>query len=199
VVLAFAAAQVGYLPRTMLSRLVMWAVHAALLSTALEWAAADEPGQPLRALGLAVRPSAAAVAAALGIGGGLAIHLLLTASRTLGYPIVLAPSRMVAGLAYDVAINVPGAEAFLRGALFNRAQRRWSFATALVVSVLASVVRYLLDPALPKIPEVLLGALLYVALIAVANGWLVWWCGSLVPPLLVSLVFFTVYRLLRME
>jgi len=197
--LAGAAAQSGHLPDATLSRIAIWALHAALISTALGWAAADDPARPLRALGLGVRPSRAAVAAAVGIGGGLAVHLLVTASRTLGYPVVLDdPSRVLAALVYDVALNVPGAEAFFRGALFNRAQRRWSFTTALVVSTLASVLRYLVDPALPKIPEVLLGAVFYVALIGVANSWLVWWSGSLVPPLLVSLLFFTVYRALRM-
>jgi membrane protease YdiL (CAAX protease family) len=200
VAVAVAAAHSGHLDDAILSRVAMWALHAALISTALGWGAADDPAHPLRALGLGVRPSRAALAAAVGIGGGLAVHLLITASRTLGYPIVVnPPSRVLAALVYDVALNVPGAEAFFRGALFNRAQRRWSFATALVLSTLASVLRYLVDPALPKIPEVLLGAVFYVALIGVANGWLVWWSGSLLPPLLVSLLFFSVYRALRME
>jgi hypothetical protein len=197
---AVIAAQSGYVRDTTLSRIAMWALHAGLITTALGWAAADDPVHPLRALGLAVRPSRTAVAAAVGIGSGLAVHLLVTASRTLGYPVVIdSPSRMLAALPYDVLLNVPGAEAFFRGALFNRSQRRWSFTTALIISTLASVLRYLIDPALPKIPEVLLGAIFYVGLIGVANGWLVWWSGSLVPPLLVSVLFFTVYRALRME
>ena len=36
----------------------------------------------------------------------------------------------LAALAYDVGANVLAAECFFRGALFNRAQRRWSFAAA---------------------------------------------------------------------
>src|SRR5262249_37448892 len=153
-----------------------------------------------RVLGLTRRPPAGALAAAGAIGSGLGVHLLFTASRTLGYPIVLErPSQLLSALVYDIALNVPSAELFFRGALFNRAQRRWSFGAAVVLSATACAVRYLLDPALLKIPEVMLGAVVYVTLLSVANAWLFGWSGSLVPPFIASVLFFGAYRLLLME
>ena len=109
------------------------------------------------------------------------------------------PSRVLSALVYDAAVSVPCAEVFLRGALFNRVLRRGSFAAALLVSTAASVLRYLLDPALPRIPEVMLGAAFYAGLLGAANGWLLRWSGSLLPPITASLLFFTAYRALRVE
>lgn len=198
--LALCSVRLGYLREETLSRGVLAAMQAALALTALGWARADDPAHPARALGLTVVPSRAAMLAAGGIGGALALHLLVTASRTLGYPIAVdPPSRVLSALAYDAAVSVPCAEVFFRGALFNRLMRRWSFAAALLVSAAASVVRYLLDPALPRIPEVMLGAAFYVGLLGVANGWLLWWSGSLLPSITVSFLFFTAYRALRVE
>ncbi len=190
----------GHVRDTTLSIAAVTVMQLALGLIALGWARADDPGRPAQALGLTVVPSRAALLAAAGIGSGLALHLLVTASRTLGYPIVVdRPSRVLTALAYDVAVNVPCAEVFFRGALFNRAQRRWSFAAALLVSTVACVLRYLLDPALPKIPEVMLGAVVYVGLLSAGNAWLFWWSGSLVPGLLSSVLFFTAYHALRVE
>jgi membrane protease YdiL (CAAX protease family) len=198
--LALGGVLYGYLREEALSGIILAALQAALALTALGWAVADDPACPARALGLTVVPSRAAMLAAVGIGSALALHLLVTASRTLGYPIAVArPSRVLTALVYDVAINVPCAEVFFRGALFNRAQRRWSFAPALLVSTVACGLRYVIDPTLPKIPEVVLGAAFYVGLLSIANGWLVWWSGSLFPSLTVSLLFFTAYRALRVE
>lgn len=198
--LALGGVHLGYLREDTLRRSVLAAMQAALALTALGWARADDPARPARALGLTVVPSRAAMLAAVGIGGVLALHLLVTASRTLGYPIAVdPPSRVLSALVYDVAISVPCAEVFLRGALFNRVSRRWSFEAALLVSAGASVLRYLLDPALPKIPEVMLGAAFYVGLLGVANAWLLRWSGSLLPPITASLLFFAAYRALRVE
>ena len=58
-----------------------------------------------------------------------------------------------------------------RGALFTRLQRHGSFGFALGLSTAASLARYLIDPALPDIPEVILGAVVYVGLLAAANAW----------------------------
>ena len=194
------AVELGYLAAAQLSTAVVWTVQIALAVTAVGWALADDPACPARALGLVRGPSRAALAAAAAIGSGLSMHLLFTASRTLGYPIALErPSQLLSSLVYDIALNVPSAELFFRAGLFNRAQRRWSFGPALALSTLACVVRYLLDPALLKIPEVMLGAVVYVALLSVGNAWLFWWSGSLIPPLIASLQFFIAYRVLRME
>ena len=198
--LALAGARLGYLRAATPGNLVVCAIQVALTVTAFRWAAVGDPGRAARAVGLTIVPSRAALLAAVGMGSGLALHLLVTASRTLGYPIVVdRPSRVLAALAYDVAVNVPCAEVVFRGALFNRVQRRWSFATALLVSTVACVLRYLLDPALPKIPEVMLGAVVYLGLLSAGNAWLFWWSGSLVPGLLSSLLFFTAYHTLRVE
>src|SRR5262245_50472071 len=194
------ASQLGYVSPARLSTAVVWVAQGALVVIAFGWARADEPERPARALGLTCRPARAALATASAIGSGLGLHLLFTASRTLGYPVILdRPSQLLSALVYDVLLNVPSAELFFRGALFNRAQRRWSVGAAIALSALACSVRYLLDPALPKIPEVMLGAVVYVALLSVANAWLLWWSGSLVPPLVASLLFFATYRVLRVE
>src|SRR6059036_1109568 len=61
-------------------------------------------------------------------GAFLASHLLVSASRTLGVHVRLDHvSEVLAAVGYDVGANVLAAECFFRGALFNRAQRRWSF------------------------------------------------------------------------
>ena len=88
------------------------------------------------------------------------------------------------------------AECLFRGALFNRAQRRWSFATALALATAAYVARYLVDPLLPKSVEWVVGAVFYLTLLSAGNCWLFWWSGSLVPGVVSALVFFAAYRLL---
>jgi hypothetical protein len=200
VVLVSAAAALGHVEETARRMILRGAAVCALVVTAVGWARADGPGSVWRTLGVTVPAPPRTILIAAAIGLALGVHLLVTASRTLGYPVALDPhSRVLAGLAYDLALNVPSAELFLRGALFRRVQRHASFGTALAVSTVASLARYVVDPALPGIPEVILGAVVYVGLLAAANAWLLWWSGSLVPPLVGSLLFFAGYRLLSVE
>ncbi|MBI4587892.1 MAG: hypothetical protein HY725_03560 [Candidatus Rokubacteria bacterium] len=134
------------------------------------------------------------------VGCFLGIHLLLSASRTLGYPVRLSPpAPYLTGLAYDVGANVLSAEAFFRGTLFNRWQRRWGFWTGALAATGLSVVRYLADPALPRTVEVVLGAVFYLALLSLSGCGLLWYCGSLGPALAASVVFFSAYRMLQVR
>jgi hypothetical protein len=136
----------------------------------------------------------------LAVGAALGGHLLLSAAGTLGYR--LRGDGLVAylaALAYDAGANVPSSELFFRGALFNRAQRHTTFAVAAALATTGSLLRYALDPLLPKNAEVLLGTLFYVTLLGATNAWLLWWSGSLLPGLLAALVFFGAYRLLAVS
>jgi membrane protease YdiL (CAAX protease family) len=151
----------------------------------------------LRQLGLDTPDARLALAGAV-LGAILGLHLGITASLTLGYRIGRpAPFEHGPWLAYDLGANVLAAECFFRGALFDRAQRRWSFGAAAVISTTACVIRYLLDPLLPRTLEVVAGAAFYVGLLSVANCWLYWRSGSVVPGFAAGVVFFTVYRLLH--
>ena len=87
-------------------------------------------------------------------------------------------------------------ECFFRGALFRRAERRWSFAAASTVATSAYVLRYLVDPLLPKSVELMIGAVFYLALLGAINCWLLSWSGSLVPGLASASIFFAAYRTL---
>jgi len=151
----------------------------------------------LVALGLAGPVPRRALLAAVVLGAFLGGHLLVSASLTLGVHIrPEGGAGVLAALAYDVGANVLAAECLFRGALFNRAQRRWSFATALAVATSAYVARYLVDPLLPKSVEWVVGAVFYLTLLSAGNCWLFWWSGSLVPGVVSALVFFAAYRLL---
>jgi hypothetical protein len=153
----------------------------------------------LRAFGLEGVPNARLLLAGVGLGAVLGAHLIITSSLTLGYRIVPppAPSELGPWLAYDLGANVLAAECFFRGALFDRAQRRSSFAAAAALSTVACVVRYLVDPLLPRTLEVMAGAAFYVALLSAGNCWLYWRSGSVMPGLTAGVVFFAVYRLLH--
>lgn len=152
----------------------------------------------LGALGLAGAPSARLLLGGIGLGALLGGHLIVTASLTLRYRISPpAPLELGPWLAYDVGANVLAAECFFRGALFDRAQRRWSFAAAAALSTAACVGRYLVDPLLPRTLEVAAGAAFYVTLLSLGNCWLYWRSGSLMPGLAAGCVFFAVYRLLH--
>ena len=152
----------------------------------------------LFAFGLGGAPSARLVLAGIALGAVLGGHLILTASLTLGYRIARpAPGELGPWLAYDFGANVLAAECFFRGALFDRAQRRWSFAAATSLSTIACVGRYLVDPLLPRTLEVMAGAAFYVTLLSVGNCWLYWRSGSVLPGLVAGCVFFAVYRLLH--
>src|SRR5262249_30083979 len=124
----------------------------------------------------------------LGLGAGLALggHMLLAASGTFGHR-VRTDVQVLVALAYDVGANVPSSELFFRGALFNRLQRRWSFAAAVTMATGCALLRYLVDPLLPRAPEVIVGMLVYLTLLGIINAWLLWWSGSLVPGLVSAL------------
>jgi len=131
------------------------------------------------------------------VGAFLACHLLVSVSRTLGVHVrVDRLPDVLAAVAYDLGANVLAAECFFRGALFTRAQRRWPAATAAALSTAAYVLRYLVDPLLPKSSELVVGAVFYLVLLGAINCWLLWWSQSLVPGLLSALVFFAAYRTL---
>src|SRR3989442_344560 len=150
----------------------------------------------LGALGLGPVALRGLAAGAL-VGVFLGSHLLVSASRTAGLQVRLPPPpEMLSALAYDVGANVLAAECFFRGALFNRAQRRWSFAAAVTLATAAYVFRYLIDPLLPMRVELVVGAIFYLALLGAINCWLLWWSESLVPGLLSALIFFAAYRAL---
>jgi hypothetical protein len=151
----------------------------------------------LESLGLGTPVSPRGVATGVLVGAGLMGHLLVSASRTLGVHVrVDHLSEVLAAIAYDVGANVLAAECFFRGALFNRAMRRWSFAAASIVATGAYVLRYLVDPLLPKSVALLAGAVFYLALLGAINCWLLAWSGSLVPGLVSATLFFAAYRML---
>jgi len=198
VAMASVAATIGHLGETPRRLILRSAAVVALVVTAVAWARADDPDSPTRSLGLRAPVPPRAVLAGAAVGLALGVHLLVTASRTLGYPVAVEPRERVLGdLLYDVLVNVPSAELFLRGALFTRMQRFVPVGAAVSVSTAASLVRYLVDPALPPAAEAVLGAVVYLGLLGAANAWLLWWSGSLVPSLLSSLLFFAAYRLLH--
>jgi hypothetical protein len=138
-----------------------------------------------------------AVVGGAAFGFGLGAHLLVSAALAFGYRLRTAPlADLAAWWAYDLGANVLAAEVFFRGALFERAYRKWSFAVAAAVATSATVVRYLADPLLPHSLGMAGGAVFYIALLASGNCWLVARTGRLAPSLAASLVFFGAYRLL---
>jgi Type II CAAX prenyl endopeptidase Rce1-like len=148
------------------------------------------PGEP------ALRPRAAVLGTLTGLA--LGAHLLVTASQTLGYHVRLGdPLVLLGALGYDVGANALSAECFFRGALFRRLERRGPLRLALGASTVASVLRYLVDPLLPKTVEMAMGAALYLAVLGAANCWLLRWSGSLVPGYIAALGFFAAYRMLE--
>jgi hypothetical protein len=150
----------------------------------------------LPGLGL-TRPPIGMCVAGAALGTLLGAHLLLTASLTLGYGVrVATPAHLVSWLAYDAGANVLTTEAFFRGALFDRAQRRWPFAMASTLVTVVCLARYLVDPLLPHSLEVMAGAVFYLTLLSVANCWMYWRSGSIVPGVVAGVAFFICYRLL---
>jgi hypothetical protein len=156
----------------------------------------------LAALGVARRGIGRWLVAGAILGAVLGAHLAITASLTLGYRVGWPDTlRMGLGLgpwlAYDVGANVLAAECFFRGALFDRAQRRWSLGTATALSTAACVARYLVDPLLPRTLEVAAGAAFYITVLSAGNCWLYWRSASVVPGWVAGGVFFAAYRLLH--
>jgi membrane protease YdiL (CAAX protease family) len=140
---------------------------------------------------------ALAVAGGAAFGLLLGAHLLVNASLTFGYRVRLGPLPGLADWwAYDLGANVLAAELFFRGALFERAYRRWSFAAAAGVSTTAAVVRYLVDPLLPHSIGMAAGAIFYMAVLGAGNCWLLARTGTLGPSLAAASLFFGAYRLL---
>jgi hypothetical protein len=129
------------------------------------------------------------------IGCVLGGHLLLTASLTLGYHAAFDATRAATWLAYDAGISVPAAEWFFRGALFDRAQRRWPIAAAMLLAVSLGVLRYLVDPLLPMTAELVAGTIFYTGLLGIANCCLFRRTGSVLPGAVAAVVFFAAYRL----
>jgi hypothetical protein len=151
----------------------------------------------LAGLGLA-RRATGFVLGGVALGAVLGGHLLVTTSLTLHYAArVPTPGHLAAWLPYDVGANVLTTEAFVRGALFDRAQRRWPFAGAAACATVAYLVRYLVDPLLPRSVEVTAGAIFYLVLLSLGNCWLYWRSGTIVPGLAAGVVFFACYRLLH--
>jgi hypothetical protein len=150
----------------------------------------------LRALGLGgARPAQAA--AGLAVGAFLGAHLLVTASRTFGYrPQAGGLPVYVSALAYDVGANALSAEWLFRGAVFSLLWRRWSFWPAALVTTALSLLRYLVDPALPHAAEARAGAVFYLGLVGLIACALRAWSGSLLPGYLAALAFFAAYRML---
>lgn len=152
----------------------------------------------LPALGLQPPYPARLTALGTAVGAVLGAHLTITASLTLGYRVgPPALATLAPWLAYDAGANVLAAECFFRGALFDRAQRRWPLAMAAALTTALCLARYLVDPLLPRTLEVAAGAAFYIGLLSAANCWLYWRSGSVVPGLAAGVVFFAVYRLLH--
>jgi len=149
----------------------------------------------LRRLGLAAPWPWGAVAIGGLAGIALAVHLVTCASRTLGYVVRIDTTVLVPALAYDLGANVLSAELFFRGAVLQHLWRRWTFEHALVAAAGAAAVRYCFDPFVAT-PELRVGAAVYMVLLALLNGGLYKWSGSLLPGLAAATVFFACYRLL---
>ena len=128
-------------------------------------------------------------------GSALALHLVTCASRTLGYGVHLQARTVLPALAYDLGANVLSAELFFRGAFLQHLWRRWSFGLALAAATAAAALRYCVDPFVAS-AELRVGAAVYMTLLALLNGALFRWSGSLLPGLAAAAVFFACYRLL---
>jgi hypothetical protein len=199
-----------------------WGPHAAVLTLSLVVAATSCAAMPwgclgyvlppillacvalrrgeCRRMGLAAGTPWAALGLGAAVGGFLGGHLLLSASRTFGYPVrVGRPAWYLDALLYDAGANVLSAECFFRGTLFNRWQRRWGFWPGALAATGLSILRYLVDPALPRVVELMVGAVFYLALLSLSGCALLWYSGSLLPSLAASLAFFGAYRTLAVR
>ncbi len=179
------------------ARVSPWGALAYLaVPLALSGIGAREPRLAIIGLGLPRRWRTVLVGVAAGVflGG----HLLLSASRTFGYEVRVVPlDRYLVALAYDVGANVVSAECFFRGVLFNLAQRRWSFGVSAALATGAALARYLVDPAMPRAVETIVGAMFYLTLENAVSCGLFWWSGSLLPGSVAGLGFFAAYRALH--
>ena len=203
--LAATAATPGW--RGPVVRLAIAAILASIVARVMSWGPLafllipavlihEARGLPsMRAIGLnGARPIHLLTGLAAGVFLGL--HLLLTASHTLGYRIHASAAAYASALAYDVGANVLSAEWLFRGALFTACWRRSSFWPAALSTTGLAVARYLLDPALPPAAEARAGAIFYLGLVGVSACALRAWSGSLLPGYLTGLAFFAAYRTL---
>jgi Type II CAAX prenyl endopeptidase Rce1-like len=137
------------------------------------------------------------LAAGVGMGAFLGIHLLLSSSLTFGYAVrVASAAGYVTAIAYDLGASALTAEWLFRGALFSRWWRRWRLWPAAGLATTLAVVRYLLDPALPSATEARAGAVFYTALLGLGCCALRSWSGSLLPGYVATVTFFVAYRFL---
>jgi len=128
----------------------------------------------------------------------LGIHLLFAASLMLGYPVTVPDARRyLAAVAYDVGANALTVEWLFRGVIFSALWRRWSFWPAAAAATGLSLMRYLLDPALPRTAELMAGAMFYTLLLGLGSCALRGWSGSLLPGYLATVAFFAAYRVLH--
>ncbi len=177
------------------SRFAPWGPLAFLLMPVLLLVEARRAPR-LRAMGLGGARLSHALAG-LALGAFLGAHLLVTASRTFGYRLQSSGLPGYLGdVAYDVGANALSAEWLFRGAVFSFLWRRWAFWPAALLTTGLSVLRYLLDPALPHAVEARVGAVFYLGLVGVVACALRAWSGSLVPGYLAALAFFAAYRML---
>lgn len=181
------------------AQLPPWGVLAHLLLPLALWALGRSHPQ-LRRIGWSWPEQSRALLLGAGVGLFFGTHLLLSASRTFGYPVRPAPlAPLFSAMAYDAGANVISAELFFRGVIFNFCQRRSGFWVGALLSTGACLVRYMLDPALPRTVEVLAGALFYLALLSLASCALFALSGSLLPSVLAMFFFFGAYRLLQLS
>jgi CAAX prenyl protease-like protein len=180
------------------ARLVAAGAALYLLVPLLLAREAAQAAPRLRWIGWVSPPAAQHVVVGAGAGAFLGLHLLIAASMTLGYTVSLPSLRAYSvALAYDVGVNALSAEWLFRGALFSALWRRWSFWPAAAAATGAALVRYLVDPALPRAIEVAAGAIFYLTLLGLASCALRAWSGSLLPGYVATVVFFAAYRALH--
>lgn len=183
---------------TLSAQLAPWGAVAYLLPPLTLWALGVRLPQ-LRRIGWGWPRSRSTWFLGAGMGLFLGGHLLLSASRTLGYPMRLTPAApLLAALAYDAGANVLSAELFFRGVIFNFWHRRWGFWAGAALSTGACLLRYVVDPALPRTLEVTIGLLFYLTLLSLASCVLLALSGSLLPSVMAALFFFGAYRTLRL-
>jgi CAAX prenyl protease-like protein len=151
----------------------------------------------LRGIGLRATASLRSLALGLAAGTFLGIHLVISASLTLGYFVRVSNlGQYLAAVAYDIGANALTAEWLFRAALFSRWWRRWEFWPAAGLSTSLAVARYMADPALPHTVEVRAGAIFYTALLGFTACALRAESGSLLPGYMATVTFFAAYRML---
>jgi hypothetical protein len=151
----------------------------------------------LARMGVLLPGRAGSLAIGLSVGAFLGAHLLVSASLTFGYGVRVASlAGYLSALAYDAGANALSAEWLFRGALFSHWWRHWGFWGAAATATAMSLVRYLLDPALPQTVEARAGAIFYLAALGLAASVLRAWSGSLYPGYLAAVAFFAAYRAL---